>query len=92
MFSDLMTFIKTDLRNSTILSMIYHPDSLEQKSLFVSMPKFSIKTKAELKKSFAQRPELREFCSDSADYSRMAKEKVKVNEIYHMVSPNYLYF
>lgn len=87
-----MTFIKTDLRNSTILSMIYHPDSLEQKSLFVSMPKFSIKTKAELKKSFAQRPELREFCSDSADYSRMAKEKVKVNEIYHMVSPNYLYF
>ena len=49
-------------------------------------PKFSIQTKVELKDALSKRPELKEFFSESADYSRMARERVRVDEIFHQVN------
>ena len=85
-FQDLKTYIKTELRDPEILSKIAHPDGLEETSLFVAMPKFSIQTKVELKDALSKRPELKEFFSESADYSRMARERVRVDEIFHQVN------
>ncbi len=84
MFSDIKTFIKTELKNP-VLSLISNPDSLESKVLGLWMPKFAITTKVGLKNALSQRPELKEFFSDRADYSRMAKEQVKVQEVHHTV-------
>jgi serine protease inhibitor len=50
------------------------------------MPKFAASTKVEIKKSLAQRPELSEFFSDNADYSRMAKERVHIDDVHHTVT------
>jgi hypothetical protein len=85
LFPDIKTFIKTELKNPSVLSLISNPDSLESKVLGLWMPKFAITTKVGLKNALSQRPELKEFFSDRADYSRMAKEQVKVQEVHHTV-------
>ena len=65
--------------------MISNPDSLGLKDLSLWMPKFSVSTKVTLKSALSQRPELKEFFSEGADYSRMARQQVKVQEIHHTV-------
>jgi len=65
--------------------MVLNPDLMEEKVLGLWMPKFSVTTKLALKSSLAKRPEMAEFFSDFADYSRMANQRVKVNEVHHMV-------
>ena len=67
------------------MKMVLNPGSMEEKVLSLWMPKFSITTKLALKSSLSQRPETAEFFSEQADYSRMAKERVQVEEVHHMV-------
>ena len=51
----------------------------------------TLQNKRRKKKSFfnIDISELKEFFSESASYSRMAKEKVKVEEIQHSVKKNW---
>ena len=84
-FSEIKNFIRTELRTPSIMSKILHPNDLETKVLSLWIPKFSVKSNLTLRSSLSQKPELAEFFSELADYSKMAKEKVQVGEIYHQV-------
>jgi serine protease inhibitor len=67
------------------MSKILHPNDLEIKTLSLWLPQFSIKSRLTLKSLLSQKPELAEYFSELADYSKMAKEKIQVGEIYHQV-------
>ena len=49
------------------------------------LPEFSTTSKLALKGSLSRRPELAEFFSGGADYSRMTREPFNVEEVYHTV-------
>jgi serine protease inhibitor len=67
------------------MKMVLNPDSMEEKVIGLWMPKFTVTTKLPLKSTLSRRPEMAEFFSEQADYSRMAKEQVQVHEVHHMV-------
>jgi serine protease inhibitor len=68
-----------------MLTMILNPKRLEKKVMSLWLPEFSITSKLTLKESLSKRPEMEEFFSAGANYSRMTEELIKVEEVYHTV-------
>jgi len=73
------------MRSASIMSKILHPNDLETKVLSLWLPKFTVKSKLTLKSWLSQKPELAEFFSELADYSKMVKQKAEVGEVHHQV-------
>jgi len=67
-----------------LLPKIMQPGTLTKSGATITLPQFKIKQKFDLKDSLSQINELGHIFSTSADFSRLAKNSVKVDNVKHM--------
>ena len=78
------TYVDTELQ-SHLQKVLQMADS-EKVFASVAMPKLTLKSRSQMKESLSKLPGLSHIFSDSVDFSFMAREKIKVEGVTHMVN------
>ena len=78
------TYVDTELQPH-LLKVLEMADS-EKVFASVAMPKLTLKSRSQMKEPLSKLPGLGHIFSDSVDLSRMAREKIKVEGVTHMVN------
>jgi len=81
---DINEFVEDGIETE-IISKITEPDTLERSLISMRLPAFQVKTDSTLKTLLKNSEKFGSFFSSETEYSRIAKNPVKIDEVHQSV-------